>query len=61
MVAGGTYRFDPKKFYRKGKLYIEKPKHRIETIGELKGITFKGLEALRTGKKKKKKLYNWRS
>jgi len=36
---------DPRKFYRKGTVFIEKNKYRINTQGELSGITFKGLQA----------------
>jgi hypothetical protein len=39
--------FDQSFFYRKGGLFIEKKKKRIDTPGELRGITFKGLAALR--------------
>jgi len=35
-----------KKFYKKNNRYIEKTKHRIDSPGELQGITVKGLEAL---------------
>ena len=36
-------KINPSDFYRKGNIFIEKNKNRINTAGELKGITFKGL------------------
>lgn len=41
-------------FYSKGKVLIEKKKERINTIGELTGITYKGLNAKRNDSKLKK-------
>jgi hypothetical protein len=41
-----------KNFYKKGSLFIEKPSKRINTPGELTGITFKGIKS-----KKLKKLF----
>lgn len=37
--------FRKERYYTKGKLFIEKPKYRINTLGELAGITYKGIEA----------------
>ena len=39
-----------KDFYRKGALFIEKPKRRIKSKGELQEITMKGLQAIKAKK-----------
>jgi len=56
------YIFEPQKFRRPKKgsrlnegVFIEKSKYRIDMPGELKGITFKGLETLKTKPRKIKK------
>lgn len=36
------------RFYRKGEKYIERSKYRINTAGEIFGITYKGIKARRT-------------
>lgn len=45
--------FKRENFYQKNGLYIEKKKKRINTIGELRGITFKGLTKLKFGGKRR--------
>jgi hypothetical protein len=35
-------------FYKKGETFIEKKQYRISTAGELKEITYKGLDVLRS-------------
>lgn len=45
-----NYSFSPQKFYKKGDIYIEKPKYRINTPQELTGITKKGLKVRRMKK-----------
>ena len=39
-------RFEPRKYTKKGKRYIEKSKFAIDSLGELQGITAKGLAKL---------------
>lgn len=41
----------PKGFYKKGSTVIEKKSQRINTLGELSGITFKGIQASRRKRK----------
>jgi hypothetical protein len=52
-----SYAFRPERFYRKGKLFIEKSKYRINQPGEVMGISMKGWEAAR--KKLKRKPKRW--
>ena len=39
-------------FYKKGNLFIEKRGRRIKSSGELREITYKGIQALKMGKLK---------
>jgi hypothetical protein len=54
-----SYTYSPEQFYQKDNLYIEKPKYRINTMGEIFGIQRKGAASQRN-KWKMPKIKMWR-